>query len=76
MMPKLKALIRRAETWPEEAQDRLVQAGLEIEAEQAGAYIASPDELKAIDEALDQLANGDLATGQEVEAAFAKLRSG
>jgi hypothetical protein len=66
--------MQRAETWPEEAQEQLVQAGLEIEAEQKGAYFATPDELQAIDDALAEVARGEIASAAEVKAAFAKFR--
>ncbi|MEJ2374035.1 MAG: hypothetical protein P8Y71_01060 [Pseudolabrys sp.] len=37
-------------------------------------YHASPEELKAIDEALEEVARGEIATDEEVEAVFAKYR--
>lgn len=72
MSHKLKELMKRAETWPEEAQDELVQVGLEIEAGQSGVYYASPDELRAIDEA----DRDEVASEAEVKAAFEKFRPG
>ena len=65
----------RAEAWPEAAQHELVQLGAEIERElQAGDYQATPEELAAIDEALGQIARGEVATEAEVEAAFRTFR--
>lgn len=75
MEPKLKDLFERAESWPPEAQEELLRAGLEIEAGQEGPYRATADELRAIDEALGQLQRGEIASDQEVEAVFAKFRS-
>ena len=73
MNQKLKELVRRAETWPDEAQEELAQLGIEIEAERAGAvYHPTPAELAAIDEAD---ASG-VASETEVAAAFAKFRRG
>ncbi len=73
MNHKLKDLIRRVETWPEEAQEELVRLGLELEAERStNAYVPTAEELAAIDEAD---ASG-VATEAEVEAAFARLRRG
>jgi hypothetical protein len=46
----------------------------EIEARRTGVYHATPEELSAIDEALGQVARGEVASRQEVEAAFAKFR--
>jgi propanediol dehydratase small subunit len=37
-------------------------------------YRASADELRAIDEALQQVARGERATAAEVEDAFARFR--
>ena len=75
MIAKLRELVERAETWPEEAQQELVQLGAQIEGElQAGDYEATPDELEAIDQALEQIARGEVATAEEVEAAFRTFR--
>jgi hypothetical protein len=75
MMTRLKELLERAETWPEAAQQELVQLGAEIEGElQAGDYQATPEELAAIDEALEQVARGEVASEAEVEAAFRTFR--
>jgi hypothetical protein len=74
-MTKLKELLERAEAWPEAAQQELVSLGDEIEKElQAGDYDATTEELQAIDEALEQLARGEVATEEEVEAAFRTFR--
>jgi hypothetical protein len=60
--------------WPDEAQRQVVEIALEIDARLArNAYHAGPDELKEIDEALDEIDHGDFATEQEVRAAFAKF---
>jgi predicted transcriptional regulator len=75
MIAKLRELLERAKTWPEGAQQELVQLGAEIEGElQAGDYQATPEELAAIDEALEQIARGEVATEAEVEAAFRTFR--
>ena len=37
-------------------------------------YHADPEELEAIDEALGQVARGEIATPEEIEAAFARFR--
>jgi predicted transcriptional regulator len=39
-----------------------------------GPYVASDKELAAIDEALAQTQRGELATEEEIEAAFARFR--
>jgi hypothetical protein len=68
MIKNLKELLGRAENWPEAAQEELVQIGLEIEAEHVtGVYHATPEELRAIDEA----ERSGIASAEEVEVAFA-----
>ena len=75
MTQKLKKLVERAGTWPQEAQDELVQVAAEIEHDLgAGPYTATPEELEAIDEGRAQFARGEVATDDEVAAAFAKFR--
>ena len=74
MKSSLRKLLERVETWPETAQDELVRAGLEIEAEQSGRYRATALELQALDEALAQVRRGEIASEQEIEDAFAKFR--
>lgn len=70
----LKQILDRAETWSDEDQEELAQVALEIEARRRGVYHATPEELRAIDEALVAVARGEIATEQEVEAVFAKYR--
>lgn len=75
MKLKLKELFQRAESWPKEAQERLIRAADAIEAEQDAVYRPTRDELHAIDEGLEQFERGEMASAAEVEAAFAKFRS-
>ena len=71
MMNKLKDVLERLDTWPEEAQRELAEIALEIEASfRGGTYHASPEELQAIDEA----DRSRVATDQQVEAAFRSFR--
>jgi hypothetical protein len=70
----LKKMLARAENWSEQDQEELAQVALEIEARRHGLYHASPDELKAIDEALAAIDRGEIASDDEVETVFAKYR--
>lgn len=71
---ELKTLLERVQSWPEAAQDELVAFANRIESEWLGGeYVASPDELQAIDEAIASLDAGEFATDAEVAAAFAKF---
>ncbi|MEA3041645.1 MAG: hypothetical protein QOC65_1134 [Sphingomonadales bacterium] len=75
MIIALKALIERAQTWPEEAQEELARVAREIEAEIAGGtYRASPAELAGIDRGLRDAEAGKFASEDEVEAVFSKHR--
>jgi hypothetical protein len=74
MTINLRNVLARAENWSEQDQEELAQVALEIEARRHGLYHASPDELKAIDEALAAVERGEVASDQEVEAVFAKFR--
>jgi len=74
MTKKLKDLLERAETWPEHAQEELIELGNEIEGEVTGKYHATPQELKGIDRGLRAADEGRFATDKQVEAVFAKFR--
>jgi hypothetical protein len=68
-------LLRRVQSWPEIAQQELAQLALEIETELSrGNYHAAPDELAGIDRGLSDVAKGKFASGEDVEAVFAKHR--
>lgn len=71
----LHDLLRRADAWPEGAQEELAQLAHEIEAElKAGAYHATPEEVAGIDRGLQGAAEERFASDDEVEAVFAKRR--
>jgi predicted transcriptional regulator len=75
MNKALNDIVRRADSWPEEAQEELAQLAREVEAEvNAGAYRANANELAGIDRGLRDSADGKFATDEQVEATFAKHR--
>jgi hypothetical protein len=74
MTPVTRRLLERVESWPPEDQEELAEYAREIEARRTSKYHATPEELEAIDEALGQVARGELASKEEIEAAFAKFR--
>jgi len=74
MNADVKNTLARVANWPEEDQEELAQIALEIEARRHGVYHATPEELAAIDEALAAVPRGEIASGEEVEAVFAKYR--
>ena len=70
----LKTVLERVATWPDSDQEELLEFALEIEARREGTYDPTPEELQAIDEAIQAVRRGELATDVEVEAVFAKYR--
>jgi hypothetical protein len=75
MTKTLKAVLERAATWPEWAQEDLAQLALEIDGQvTAGTYEATREELHKIDEALAAVRRGEIATDEEVEVVLVKHR--
>ena len=71
----LKNLMKRVQTWPEAAQDELVALANQIESELQGEeYVATHEELQAIDAAMASIDAGEVASPREIEAAFGKFR--
>jgi len=72
---ELKNLLERIQAWPEEAQDELVAIANQIENELQGRdYLATQEELQIIDAAMIAIDGGEVATDNEIKAAFAKFR--
>jgi len=74
MNTKLKNLIERVETWPEEAQEEAIASLLAIEHELAEPYELTDEDRAAIDRGLDDLRHGRLATDEQVAAVFKRYR--
>jgi predicted transcriptional regulator len=71
----LQEALKRAETWPEEAQEELAQVAQDIDAGlHGGTYTATADELAGIDRGLDAARSGRFVSEEDVRAAFAKHR--
>jgi hypothetical protein len=70
-----KSVMERVESWPEAEQQELLEIVIEMEARRAGTFEPTPEELQAIDEAIEAVKRGEIATDAEVEAVFAKYRS-
>ena len=60
--------------WPQDRQDEAAALLLALYRLGTTSYRATEDELRAIDEALEQVARGEQATAVEVEDAFARFR--
>jgi hypothetical protein len=71
LMEKALAAVRH---WPRERQDEAAEMLLALDRLGPATYIASAEELAAIDEALEQARRGEFASEAEVKAAFARFR--
>jgi hypothetical protein len=71
LMEKAIASVR---SWPAPQQDEAAEILLALDRLGADPYVASDDELQAIDEALAQVEAGKYASDAEVEAAFSRFR--
>lgn len=71
LMEKALAAMRR---WPAERQDEAAEILLALDRLGPDVYHASPAELIGIDEALADVAAGELSSDEDVEAAFARFR--
>ena len=71
LMEKALAAVGR---WPTGRQDEEAAEMLLALDRLGKTYVASDDELAAVDEAMAQAGRGEFATEAEVEAAFARFR--
>jgi predicted transcriptional regulator len=74
----LEALVERAASLPEEAQEELVDAMAQaidtIEAKHAGVYRLSDDERRGIERGLAAMRAGRFASEEQIAAIFRKAR--
>lgn len=75
MAQSTKDILKRITAWPQEDQEELAEIARDIEARRSGVYHATDEELAAVDEALGQVAWGEVASKEEIEAAFATFRN-
>ncbi len=69
----LKEVMRKIESWPEEAQKELAAIAQEMdESLRGGIYHASQEELAGIDRGLKAAREGRFANDEDVEAALSK----
>ena len=67
---QVKEILNRVLTWPESDQAELAELAEQIESGRGGEYHATPEELRALDEA----ERSGVASAGEVEAAFRTFR--
>jgi hypothetical protein len=74
-MKALEDVLRRAESWPQEAQEELAAIAREIDARiVGGTYDATLAELEGIDRGLQAARENRFVTDEQVEAVFSKHR--
>lgn len=74
MTKLMEKALEAVRDWPQDCQDEAAALLLALDRLGSTPYRATPDELEAIDEALQQVARGERATQAEVEEAFARFR--
>ena len=75
MTKLLDQAIAKVRELPAQDQERAAEAlMLFADLAKQGVYRLSPDERAAIEESRDQVRRGELATDEEVEAAYARFR--
>jgi len=70
-----ETIIDRIADWPQEAQEELMQAIVDIEAKHFGVYHLSDDERAAVREGLAQAERGEFVPDEAVAAYFDKYRA-
>jgi hypothetical protein len=71
----LEILLEHVATWPEEAQEELVQLVAEIEKRHFGVYRLNDEERAAVRRGLREMREGKLASDEEVAAVFGRYRA-
>jgi hypothetical protein len=74
MNAKLKDIIDRVETWPEQAQEDAAQLLLALEQEYAEPYELSEEDRRAIDRSLEDMQQGKFASDDQVASIFDRSR--
>jgi hypothetical protein len=74
MNANLRDIIRRVDTWPEEAQEQAAELLLALEQEYAEPYELSDEDRRAIDRSLEDMRQGRFASDEQVAALFARSR--
>jgi len=75
MMTRLQAILKRAETWPEEIQEQAADLLLDLEEEMAGRHPPlSADDIEALARSEDDVRAGRFATAEEIHEVFSRHR--
>jgi hypothetical protein len=71
----LEILLERVSTWPEEAQEELLQSVADIEQKHFGVYRLSDEERLAVRRGLAEMRERKLASDEAVAAVFNRYHS-
>jgi predicted transcriptional regulator len=71
---EINEVLDRVKTWPAEKQEEAMRVLLELEAEGTGVYQLSSEELADIEEGLQEIERGEVATDEQVAAMFGRAR--
>jgi hypothetical protein len=73
MSPAAKQILEQVASWPEEDQEELAELAREIQARRTGVYVVSDDERRAIEEALDELSQGNRVPESDMAAFWKRV---
>ena len=71
---QIDSILDRVRTWPESRQEDAALMLLAMEAQDTDAYRLSDEERLDIEQSLEEIAHGEVATDQEVAAVFNRYR--
>ena len=70
MNKQLEAVLERVSSWPEEAQEELLEHIIAIESKQAGIYHLSDEERAAVKKGLEAAKRGEFVSDEDMAAFF------
>jgi hypothetical protein len=71
--PAAKQILEQVASWPEEDQEELAELAREIQARRGGVYSVSDEERRAIEEALDELNQGERVSESDMSAFWRRV---
>ena len=74
MTKKLKEILQRAETWPEEVQDEALETLLSIEQGHAGNYELTPEDRAALARSAEDVRLGRFVPDEQAKEFFDRNR--
>lgn len=71
---QIDAVLERVRSWPQPRQEEAIEILLAYEAEGGGEYLLSEDDRTDLTLALEEVARGEIATADEINAVFGRHR--